>query len=104
LIPLLSLLTISVGVFFGRAGAEPTARLITLQELTYGRDARKAGCAHSRNSRVDLTAACRIEIYEYTVLKTMLRALLSRPLLLGLVLAPLAIALVLLVHWLLAVT
>ena len=36
--------------------------------------------------------------------KTMLRALLSRPLLLGLVLAPLAIALVLLVHWLLAVT
>ena len=48
--------------------------------------------------------ACRIEIYEYTVLKTMLRALLSRPLLLGLVLAPLAIALVLLVHWLLAVT
>ena len=56
LIPLLSLLTISVGVFFGRAGAEPTARLITLQELTYGRDARKAGCAHSRNSRVDLTA------------------------------------------------
>ena len=43
-------------------------------------------------------------VYEYTVLKTMLRALLSRPLLLGLVLAPLAIALVLLVHWLLAVT
>ena len=39
-----------------------------------------------------------------TVLKMMLRALLSRPLLLGLVLTPLAIALVLLVHWLLAVT
>jgi hypothetical protein len=67
LISLLSLPTISAGVFFGRADSEPCRRLIAGHELPYGRDVWKQFSTRSRRhrQRAEFTAPYEVERRRY---------------------------------------